>query len=57
MSEAAAAIVLAFIVGVMLGIGVATAEWSLIFGAAALLFVTVCYYRNFVNPRRIRNER
>jgi len=43
--------VLAFNVGVMLGIGVATAEWSLIFGAAVLLFVTVCYYHNFVKPK------
>ena len=51
MSEAAAAIVLAFNVGVMLGIGVATAEWSLIIGAAVLLFATLSYYHSFVKPK------
>lgn len=50
MSEAAAAIVLAFNVGVMLGIGVATVEWSLIIGAAILMFVIVHYYHSFVKP-------
>ncbi len=51
MSEAAAAIVLAFNVGVMLGIGVATAEWSLIIGAAVLLFAILYYYHSFVKPK------
>ena len=51
MSEAAAAIVLAFNVGVMLGIGVVTAEWSLIIGAAVLLFVVASYYHSFVKPK------
>lgn len=51
MSEAAAAIMLAFNVGVMLGIGAATAQWSLIVGAAVLLFVIVYYYHNFVKPK------
>jgi len=48
MSSAAAAIVLAFNVGVMLGIGVATSQWNLIIGAAVLLFAIVYYYHSFV---------
>lgn len=51
MSEAAAAIVLAFNAGVMLGIGVATAQWSLIIGAAVLMLVIVYYYHSFVKPK------
>lgn len=56
MSEAAAAIVLAFNVGVMLGIGVATAQWNLIVGGAILLFAVVFYYHNFVKPKENKNE-
>ena len=48
MTQTAAAIVLAFNVGVMLGIGVATAQWSLIVGGALLLFAVLYYYHNFV---------
>lgn len=53
MSEAAAAIVLAFNVGVMLGIGVATAQWSLVISSTVLLFLTVGYYRRFVKPKEM----
>lgn len=51
MSEAAAAIVLAFHVGVMLGIGVATTQWSLIIGAIVLLFAVAHYYHSFIKPK------
>lgn len=53
MSKAAAAIVLAFQAGVMLGIGLETAQWSLVIGAVVLLFLTVYYYHRFVKPREI----
>jgi hypothetical protein len=51
MSEAAAAIILAFNVGVMLGLGVATTQWSLIIGGTVLLFVVAYYYHSFVKPK------
>lgn len=51
MSEAGAAIVLAFNAGVMLGIGVATAQWYLVISAAVLLFAIIYYYHRFVTPK------
>jgi len=48
MTQTAAVITLAFNVGVMLGIGVATAQWSLIIGGSIMLFVVLYYYHNFV---------
>lgn len=51
MSEAASAILLAFNVGIMMGIGIATAQWSLIIGATVLLFVVAYYYHSFVKPK------
>lgn len=53
MSEAAAAIVVAFQAGVMLGIGLETAQWNLVIGAVVLLFLTVYYYHRFVKPKEM----
>lgn len=46
-----AAIVLAFNVGVMLGIGLVTAQWSLVIGAIILLFAILYYHHNFTTPK------
>jgi hypothetical protein len=51
MSEAAASIILAFNAGVMLGIGLASSSWSLVFGGAAILFATTYYYHSFIKPK------
>ena len=48
MTRTAAAIVLAFNVGVVLGIGAATAQWSFIIGGSIMLFVVLYYYHNFI---------
>jgi len=56
MSEAGAAIVLAFIVGTMMGIGLATTQWNLIIGATVLLFIVSCYYHRFVKSKENEHD-
>lgn len=53
MSEAAAAIVLAFNAGVMLGIGLGAAQWTPVIAGALLLFLSAYYYHRFVKPKEM----
>jgi len=51
MSEAGANIMLAWMAGVLLGIGVAQGAFELIAGGSALTVMTLLYYHRFVKPK------